>query len=430
MFFSLGTFQFLRFVRWGIFYSFMYIYLYALMRTVTLTALLGTFNMIASTLGQNLIWGRVSDKYKLRMKLVVVGESLAGFFYIVVFYLHSFFLSASNSFTAGLVIILGLSTLEFFWSMSDVGWAALLTDITTPSIRGKTVGLLNFFGSIGRLMGIGFAGFLYNNGLGFSEGTIFFAVSAMLFAGSFVMLISSRLEKPTSDRLEVSAESPGDSEDYKQSYWWFFASLAIVVLGATSINQVFLVFLRLTEGLNASDPEVSLILTMWTIGGMMSSVLSGRLADKIGKAKVLLYGFLLASITPLLYSFAPNSASMAWIYGLSGVASWMVQTVSFALIGDIVPATHRGRFFSVYNAIMSLAWGPAGLLIGGPIADIQTEILGLARHSAYINTFIVSSAITLGGTLLFFMKIERRFERLAIPADKKIKQIVMSHKRG
>jgi MFS family permease len=397
----------------------MYLYLYALMRTVTLTALLGTFNMIASTLGQNLIWGRVSDKHKLRVKLVIIGESLAGFFYIGVFYLHRYFLSASNSFTAGLVIILGLSTLEFFWSMSDVGWAALLTDITTPSIRGKTVGLLNFIGSIGRLMGISFAGFLYNDGTGFSEGTIFYVVSAMLFTGSLVMLISSRIEKPTLSPVEVSTESPEDSGDYKQSYWWFFASLAIVVLGATSINQVFLVFLRLNEGLNASDPEISLILTMWTIGGMMASVLSGRLADKIGKAKVLLYGFLLASITPLLYGLVPNPTSMAWIYGLSGVASWMVQTVGFALIGDIIPATHRGRLFSVYNAIMSLAWGPAGLLIGGPIADIQTEILGLARQSAYINTFIVSSVITLGGALLFFMKVERKYAKRALGADKK-----------
>jgi MFS family permease len=397
----------------------MYIYLYALMRTVTLTALLGTFNMLASTLGQNLIWGRVSDKHKLRVKLVVVGESLAGFFYIGVFYLHRYFLSASNSFTAGLVIILGLSTLEFFWSMSDVGWAALLTDITTPSIRGKTVGLLNFLGSIGRLMGIGFAGFLYNDGVGFSEGTIFFAVSSMLFAGSLVMLISSRLAKPTLSLLEVTTESHEDSSDNKQSYWWFFASLAIIVLGATSINQVFLVFLRLPEGLNASDPEVSLILTMWTIGGMIASVLSGRLADRIGKARVLLYGFLLASITPLLYGLAPSPVLMAWIYGLSGVASWMVQTVGFALIGDIIPATHRGRLFGVYNAILSLAWGPAGLLIGGPIADIQTEILGLARHLAYINTFIISSAITLGGALLFLMKVERRYARLAMNADKK-----------
>lgn len=396
----------------------MYIYLYTLMGSVTLTALLGTFNMLASTLGQNLIWGRVADKHKLRAKLVVVGESLAGFFYIGIYYIHRYLLSASNSFVAGLAIILGLSTLEFFWSMSDVGWAALLTDSTTPDIRGSTVGILNFIGSFGRLIGISFAGFLYGNGAGFSEGTIFYVVSAMLFAGSVVMLFTTRVEKSVSAKTTLRTEGAihayeEKETDKKQLYSWFFASLVVVVLGATSINQVFLIFLRLPEGLNANDPEVSLILMMWTIGGMMASVLSGKLADRIGKAKVLLYGFLMAAATPLLYAVVPNVTIMALVYGLTGVASWTVQTVGFALVGDIIPSTHRGRLFSVYNAIMSLAWGPAGLLIGGPLGDMQTEILGVPRHTAYVNTFMASSTIALVGTILFFLKVKRKYGKHA-----------------
>jgi MFS family permease len=406
MFLTLSTFQFLRFVRWGVFYSFMYIYLYALMGTVVLTALLGTLNMVASTLGQNLLWGRVADKYKLRAKLVVVGETLAAGMYLVVFAAHRYLLGTDSSFTAGLAIIMGLSTLEFFWSMSDVGWAALLTDVTTPAIRGSTVGTLNFIGSIGRLIGISFAGLLYMNGAGFAEGTIFYVVSGMLLAGSVVMVVASRVEKGVSVEAKVTPEvHTAETTEGSQLYRWCFVSLAVVVLGATSINQVFLIFLRLPDGLNASDPEVSLILTVWTLGGMAASVLSGKLADKIGKARVLLYGFLLAAATPLFYGIAPNVLLIALVYGLSGVASWIVQTVGFAFVGDIVPSTHRGRLFSVYNAIMSLAWGPAGLLIGGPLADMQTEILGMTRQMAYVNTFIVSSAITLLGTTLFFKKV-------------------------
>jgi hypothetical protein len=32
--------------------------------------------------------------------------------------------------------------------MSDVGWAALLTDLTTPEKRGRIVGILNFIASL------------------------------------------------------------------------------------------------------------------------------------------------------------------------------------------------------------------------------------------------------------------------------------------
>jgi len=160
VFFNLSLFQFLTFVRRGVFYTFMINYLYMLMGNVTSTAALGTLNMFASALGQNLLWGKISDRYKVRAKLVIAGETIAGFTYILVFLVHRSFLDAENTFAAGLTIIFGLSILEFFWSMSDVGWAALLTDVTTPKIRGKVVGVLNFIAALGRMVGILFAGYL------------------------------------------------------------------------------------------------------------------------------------------------------------------------------------------------------------------------------------------------------------------------------
>jgi len=77
------------------------------------------------------------------------------------------------------------------------------------------------------------------------------------------------------------------------------------------------------------------------------------------------------------------------------------------LPGDIIPEDKRGRLFSKYNTVMALSWGPTGLLIGGPLADIQTHIFGLASHRAYINTFYASSLIVALGTLLFALKVAK-----------------------
>ncbi|NWF86654.1 hypothetical protein HXY32_02410, partial [Candidatus Bathyarchaeota archaeon] len=57
IFVNLSLFQFITFVRCGVFYTFMINYLFDLMQTVTYTTLLGTLNMFASALGQNLLWG-------------------------------------------------------------------------------------------------------------------------------------------------------------------------------------------------------------------------------------------------------------------------------------------------------------------------------------------------------------------------------------
>jgi len=414
---GLGSFQFLTFMRRGVFYTFMYIYLFGLMGNVTTTAALGTLTMLLSTAGQNMVWGRISDKYRLRAKLVVLGELVAGMAYIIVFFVHKSFVDWANNIAAGLTLIVGLAILEFFWSMSDVGWSALLTDITTPEIRGGFIGALNFVASLGRMIGILVAGFLYGGGSGFRQGTIFYVVTTMLFSGAAIMWFSSKSLDKTSKPAAVSQKTTIKISSHKKSeslvygnekvFLWFLVSLTVVILGATSVNQIFPLFLQLRDGLSASDIEISFILTAFTVGGMTASVLGGRLADKVGRVKVILAGLLLAAATPLLYGVVPNVSFMAIAYGLNGVSFMSVQTAGFAFAGDTIPEHRRGRLLSRYNAVIALSWGPAGLLIGGPIADFQTGVLGSPRKVAYTNAFIVDSLLVLIGMSVFFLKVAK-----------------------
>jgi MFS family permease len=416
VFYSLGIFQFLTFVRRGVFYTFMINYLFTLMPAVTLTATLGTLNMISSALGQNLLWGKISDRYKLRSKLIIMGESIAGLTYLGVFLLHRSLRDSGDSFAAGLAIIFGLSLLEFFWSMSDVGWATLLTDVTTLKTRGTVVGILNFVASLARMVGIVSAGLLYDEGNGFRQGTIFYIVIAMLFTGATMMWLISRSAKQTapiedtsSDEKNRDLEGRDDLTHKNEStHRWFLISLIIIVMGASSISQVFLLFLKLEGGLNATDLEMSFILTAWTAGGMVS-LLSGRLADKFGRAVVILFGVFLAALTPVFYGLASSVPVISLAYGVNGISFWTIQTVGFALVADLTPIERRGQLLSRYNAVMALSWGPAGLLIGGPLADFQTS-LGFSAQAAYINCFLVSSLIVGFGAVVFYLKVMRNLK--------------------
>jgi MFS family permease len=351
----------------------------------------------------------------LRAKLIIVGETIAAAAYIIVFLVHRSLIAVGDAFTAGLSIIFGLSILEFFWSMSDVGWAALLTDITTPEVRGRIIGILNFIASLGRMVGILYAGFLYNDGEGFKNGTIFYIVTILLFTGAALMAFTSRrvktknvTEETCTDEGETKGSERNEHGDQSEkTYKWFLVSLIIIVLGAASINQIFLLFIQLPNGLNASDPEMSLILTVWTVGGMIASLASGRLADKIGRSKVILLGLILAILTPALYSLASDVPSIALTYGINGVSFWTIQTVGFVFAGDLIPREKRGRLLSRYNTVMALSWGPAGILIGGPLADVQVKALGYSAYTAYVNAFYASSIILLLGTVLFTAKVTR-----------------------
>jgi MFS family permease len=153
---------------------------------------------------------------------------------------------------------------------------------------------------------------------------------------------------------------------------------------------------------------MSLTLTAWTIGGMTTSLLSGWLTDKIGRIKVLLIGLTLAILTPLFLGLASNIQTVAVVYGLNGVSFWTIQTAGFALAADLIHQDKLGKLFSRYNTVMALSWGPAGLLVGGPLADLQTQQLKLPVYTAYVNTFYASSVIVAIGTFVFVTKVARQ----------------------
>jgi len=269
------------------------------------------------------------------------------------------------------------------------------------------------------MTGVLIAGFLYGGGSGFKEGTIFYVVVTMLFIGASIMWQASKsIKKQTRQSWNPHKEKAEPTLYQKRSiqssnertFFWFLVSLTIVVLGAASINQIFLFFLQLEEGLAASDVEVSLIVAAWTVGGMTASVVLGKLSDRIGRVKVIMSGLILATIIPLFYGFVPNVGLMAIIYGLNGLSFMTIRTVGFAFTGDIIPEHKRGRLLSRYNTVMALSWGPAGFLIGGPFADFQTEILKISTREAYINAFFVSSLLVFLGMSLFFVKTRKKYD--------------------
>jgi MFS family permease len=412
IFVNLGLFQFLSFVRRGVFYTFMITYLFHLMQTVTDTAMLGTLNMIGSALGQNFLWGKIADRYNLRTRLIITGESIAALAYFIVFQIYKALINSQSNFLAGLSLIVGLSFLEFFWSMSDVGWAALLTDMTTTKNRASIIGALNFIASLGRMIGITFAGYLYMNGEGFRQGTIFYIVITMLLVGAALVWITSRSTGKSAKRSEdknVKDQSVTAPTGYdRKAYKWFLISLIIIVIGTSCVSQVFLIFIQLSGGLMATDQEMSLILTAYAVGGMIMSLTCGWLADRFGKGLVLLAGLILAIWTPLFYGFASTVPAMVLFYGLNGASFWIILTLGFAFAADIIPEDRRGRMFGRYNTVMALSWGPAGLLVGGPLADIQVKLLNLPPFIAYVNAFYASSIIVAFGTAIFAFKVLRQ----------------------
>jgi MFS family permease len=411
---GLSSYQFMAMARRGLFYTFLSLYLKdGLGLSVTGTTLLASLSMIANSVSQTFVWGKISDKYRIRAGLVVIGETTAAIGYVLIYFLHLYLLDIAGSTAAASSIIGGLTLLEFFWSMSNLGWSALLSDVSTHKERGTLMSVVSSVGGVGRIMGISISGLLYNLGGeagGFRNGALFFFPSGIMLASALLIWLTTRSSEQSSRKRRIETHEPPRTTPTAFSYgtfYWFLASMFIIGLGTHSILQILIFYVDLDSPIGASASDIAAISNAASVATIAASLLAGSLADKIGRKTVLTGGLALTVVTPVLFILAQSTAQMVIINSLSGISTALISVVGYLLVSDLIPAGHRGRLFGQYNAATSISFGIAGTIIGGPIADYMIA-MGSKEATAYITAFQAASAISLVGTILFVSKVKTK----------------------
>ena len=411
---GLSSFQFMAMVRRGLFYTFLSLYLRVILGlSVTETTLLACLSMVANSISQMFIWGKISDKYRTRVGLIVIGETIAAVGYVTIYFTHIWMLNAYGPFYAAYTIIIGLSILEFFWSMSNVGWSALISDVTTSQERSKLMSIISSIGGVGQIVGVSVAGILYDWGgeaAGFKNGTLFFFASAIMIASAAVIGVAMRSTRPRDQKISISTENKSNwnrhsNSNYNlRSFYWFLTSLFIVSIGTFSIIQILIFYVELDAPIGASSVDIAMIRNSASIATIVTSLFAGPIADKIGRKRTLGIGFALRVVTPLLYIAARNVQQMIIFNSLSGVSIALMNVAGYLVASELIPAEHRGKLFGQYNAINGISFGIAGTVVGGPIADYLIS-MGTPQAQAYTATFEVAAIISLIGTMVYLVKV-------------------------
>jgi MFS family permease len=401
---GLAGYNFLAMLRRGFFYTFLIVYLREkLGLSVSFTALIGAANAVTSTLGQVLLWGRRSDRLDRRAGLMVTGELIAGLGYLATFALFRVTLHRVSPFATTMIVVGCLATIELFWSMTDVGFRAAIAQVTHAGNRGRFLGKLDFIGLGGLGLGLLLAGYLYRDGRGIEDGSIWLLAAGCILAG--VPLIRATLLHLDGIVLgEAGPPANGGRPD--RAFLRAMAVLAVPVLGLWSFQGIHTFFIRLSDTAAASDRDLSLIrMVFWLAGGLLAP-LAGTLVDRFGSRRT--YALALLACSGIALAFLPTRSVLyaAATLAAFGAALTLFRTASYALTAELTPASARGRCFALYNAVMSLGWGVSGLLIGGPVADLSIRA-GASVRAAYGASFVVGAGLGLAGLAVFLVTTAR-----------------------
>jgi MFS family permease len=135
-----------------------------------------------------------------------------------------------------------------------------------------------------------------------------------------------------------------------------------------------------------------LIISLFTLTAMLSRPFSGKLADKIGRVPVMMFGAAVCFICSLFYPFASTVFGFLLLRLVHGFSTGFTPTGAAAYLSDIIPVAKRGEAMGIVGTAgtLGMAGGPA---IGGALANnFGLDVMFYCSSGlALISIFIVMS---------------------------------------
>jgi predicted MFS family arabinose efflux permease len=153
---------------------------------------------------------------------------------------------------------------------------------------------------------------------------------------------------------------------------------------------------NIARSFNASASEAAALSTWFSLGTLIASLFLGRLSDRIGRRRILIFTIFLSALAQLATGFAQTYLYLVVCRFVAGLASGNIA-VAQACIADITVPKERGRSMIIIGLAFGFGFaiGPAlGGLIARLFPDNFLMVLGITAASLnVINLIAVQSKL-------------------------------------
>lgn len=153
-----------------------------------------------------------------------------------------------------------------------------------------------------------------------------------------------------------------------------------------------------------------LIIALFTLSAGLSRPFSGKLADKVGRIPVMMFGASVCFVVGLLYPLLTFVSGFLFLRFAHGFSAGFTPTGASAYVADIVPFQKRGEAMGIQSLFGSLGMA-AGPAVGGWLAGFWS-IDWIFYSSAFTAIFSILILIKLKETLKKREKLSARLFKL------------------
>lgn len=328
------------------------------------------------------IWGRAADKFGRKPMLLRASLGMA----IVIF---------TMGFARNVYELIGLRLLQGVISGYSTACTTLIATQTDNENAGWALGVLSTANIAGSLLGPSIGGLIQEN---FGSQNVFFITGALLFIAFITTVIFvkesfKREEKEIPNMKEVWNSLP----DKNLTIIMFLTSF-ILTIALYSVEPIITVYIsELSNNITNVALIAGIVFSASGLANIIAAPKLGKISDKIGAHKVMLYSLIVAGIIFIPQAFVKNPWQLMILRFLLGLALAGLNPSVNILIKKITPSSLTGRVFGFSVSARYLGvFG--GSILGGQVA----ACLGIR----YI--FFITSALLLLNAVLVYFKVYKR----------------------
>ena len=325
------------------------------------------------------IWGALADRYGRRP--MVLRSTFGGF---VVIGLMGFATSPEQ-----------LLILRFVQGTITgvVAAATALVATTTPKARlGFTLGMMQVALFVGNSVGPLVGGYISDT---FGYRAAFFAASAfLLVAGMIVVLfVEEKFVRPTKEQQGPGIIAGSRALLASQAFAVLVGVVFMIQLGGVIVGPVLTLFIAELSGRENAATAAGLVLAATGVASAGSAVFFGRLSDRVGHLRIMLFCLIGAAVSYFPQSLVSSTEQLLVLRMALGMFIGGLMPSANALVAARVPPERRGSAYGLTAMAGSFANG-AGPLAGAAIAT------GLGIRAVFLATgclFVACWAWALAG---------------------------------
>jgi MFS family permease len=172
---------------------------------------------------------------------------------------------------------------------------------------------------------------------------------------------------------------------------------SITLMGIMGVSSIAPAFPRIAERLALSSQQVGLLLTVFTVPGIVLAPLLGFLADRFGRKTILVPALLTFSLAGSACALSPSFPVLLLLRFFQGAGAASLTSLSVTLLGDIYSGETRERAVG-YNA-SALSIGTASFpVVGGALTTFGWQYPFLLPLLALPVALLVLAKLDVPGT--------------------------------